>query len=158
MIKIALLTISDSISKGLGFDSNRNVVESMIKSIDGQIVHYEVIPDEIEIIQQKLIYCCDELNTEIIFTNGGTGFSKRDVTPEATTQVIEKVIPGIPEAMRFAGFSKTKRAALSRGVAGIRGNTIIINLPGSSKGVEESLEAILEILPHALEMIEGKKH
>ena len=130
----------------------------MVKKIEGKTIYYEVIPDDFNMIKEKLIYCADELKSEIVFTDGGTGFSKRDITPEATSEVIEKVIPGIPEAMRFIGFSKTKKAVLSRGIAGIRGDTLIINLPGSSRGVKESLEDLIDVLPHGLKMIKGGKH
>ena len=131
---------------------------SMAKSIEGETIYYEVIPDDFDMIIEKLIYCADELKAEIIFTDGGTGFSKRDITPEATQKVIEKLIPGIPEAMRFVGFTSTKKAVLSRSIAGLRGDTLIINLPGSSRGVKESLEAVIDILPHGLKMIKGGKH
>ncbi len=95
---------------------------------------------------------------DFVFTTGGTGFGHRDITPEATSQVIEKIIPGIPELMRLEGLKKTRNAMLSRGISGIRKNTIIINLPGSPKAVKESLAAILNILPHALEMLRGASH
>ena len=158
MIRVAVITISDSAFKGERVDENKAIIEEGIKKINGKITHYEIIPDDFETIKEKLVYCADELGVEIVFTNGGTGFSKRDVTPEATREVIEKFVPGIPEAMRFEGFKKTKRAMLSRAIAGIRGETLIINLPGSSRGVKESLEAIVDELPHGLEMIRGKGH
>ena len=122
---------------------------------DFQFDYYEIIPDEKDVIIEKLIYASDELGLDIIFTSGGTGFSSRDVTPEATLEVIEKLTPGIPEAIRYYGLQKTPKAMLSRAVAGIRGKTLIINLPGSVKGVRESIEAILPALSHGLDIIIG---
>ncbi|HEX3012614.1 MAG TPA: MogA/MoaB family molybdenum cofactor biosynthesis protein, partial [Syntrophomonadaceae bacterium] len=116
---------------------------------------YEIIPDEKEQIIEKLKYVCDELHLDLLLTSGGTGFSKRDVTPDATLAVIEKAVPGIPEAIRYYGLQKTPKAMLSRAVAGIRGNTLIINLPGSVKGVRESLEAVIPALDHGLDIISG---
>ena len=98
------------------------------------------------------------MRVDLVLTTGGTGFGPRDFTPEATREVIEKEVPGIPEAIRIESLKFTRRAMLSRAVAGIRGRTLIINLPGSSKGAKESLEVVLEVLPHGLEMIEGKEH
>jgi len=158
MIKIAILTISDSASRNAKLDKNRTVIEEFTSTIEGETIFYEIIPDDIPTIKEKLIHCADTLQADIILTNGGTGFSKRDVTPEATEQILEKFIPGIPEAMRFTGFQITKKAMLSRQVAGIRGDSLIINLPGSSKGVRESLEAVVDLLPHALRMMAGGKH
>lgn len=109
-------------------------------------------------IKEKLINYCDNLKVDLVLTNGGTGFTARDFTPEATREVIEKEVPGIPEAMRTSCLRFTKRAMLSRAIAGIRNKTLIVNLPGSSQGAKESLEAILEALPHGLDMVLGKEH
>lgn len=156
--KVAVLTISDKCSKGEREDESGRLIQDMINGLDWEIIRYEIVPDDTDKIIQKLLEYCDTLKADIVFTNGGTGFSPRDNTPEATTAVIEKEIPGIPEAMRFVGFQHTKRAMLSRGIAGIRGKSLIINLPGSTKGAKESLEAILEELPHGLEMLYGREH
>ena len=155
MIKVAVITVSNSVFDGEKKDKNKDIIDEFLKKIDGEIIYYEIIPDDFNLIMEKLIYCADEIKSEIVFTDGGTGFSKKDVTPEATEKVLGKLIPGIPEAMRFVGFNKTKKAVLSRCIAGIRNDTLIINLPGSSRGVRESLEAIIDILPRGLNMLKG---
>jgi len=158
MIKVAVLTISDKCSKGEREDKSGKIIQEMLSPNVYQVVKYEIIPDEAEQIKKKLISYADELKVDLVLTTGGTGFTFRDVTPEATQEVIDKLVPGIPEVMRMEGFKKTKRAMLSRGVAGIRGRTLIINLPGSSRGVRESLEAILDELPHGIDMLAEKEH
>jgi len=128
----------------------------MIKKLPSEVIKYEVLPDDFGLIKNKLIDYADKLKADIILTTGGTGFSPRDITPEATKEVIDREVPGIPEAMRIEGLKKTDRAMLSRAVAGIRGSTLIINLPGSKNGAKESLEAILPVLSHAVDIIKGK--
>ena len=157
-IEIAVLTSSDRCSKGEAEDVSGKLVSEMIKAINGHTAAYDVVPDEISAIKEKLLHYCDTLKVNVVITTGGTGFSGRDVTPEASLQVIEKLIPGLPELMRAEGLKKTKKACLSRGICGIRKNTIIINLPGSPKAVKESLEAILDLIPHSLEMLKGGRH
>jgi molybdenum cofactor synthesis domain-containing protein len=125
----------------------------MIQTIGAEVSIYEIIPDEKGLIKEKLIDYSEKV--DLVITTGGTGLSPRDVTPEATREVIDKEIPGIADAMRSAGLEKTKRAMLSRAVAGVRGNTLIINLPGSPKAVKEGLEAIMDVIPHAIEKIKG---
>jgi len=122
------------------------------------VAAYDIVPDEIHALKEKLLHYCDSLAVNVVITTGGTGFSGRDVTPEATLQVIEKNIPGLPELMRAEGLKKTKKAVLSRGICGIRRNTLILNLPGSPKAVRESLEAVLDLIPHSLEMMRGGGH
>ncbi len=157
-IEIAVLTSSDRCSKGETEDVSGKLVSEMVKAINGHTAAYDIVPDEIPAIKEKLLHYCDTLKVNVVITTGGTGFSTRDNTPEATAQVIEKNIPGLPELMRAEGLKKTKKACLSRGISGIRGNTIIINLPGSPKAVKESLEAVLDLLPHSLEMLSGGRH
>ena len=157
-IEIAVLTSSDSCYKGEAEDVSGKLVSEMVKTINGRTAAYDVVPDEIPAIKEKLLHYCDTLKVNVVITTGGTGFSGRDVTPEASLQVIEKLIPGLPELMRAEGLKKTKKACLSRGICGIRKNTIIINLPGSPKAVKESLEAILDLIPHSLEMLKGGRH
>ena len=155
---VAVLTISDKCSRGQRVDESGKIVQGLISGLPGKVVKYEIVPDEPEMIKAKLKDYADNLKVDLVLTDGGTGFTERDRTPEATMQVIEKLVPGIPEAMRFLLFKSSPRAMLSRGIAGIRGKTLIVNLPGSSKGAKESLEAVLATLPHGLDMILGKEH
>ncbi|MDA8131166.1 MAG: MogA/MoaB family molybdenum cofactor biosynthesis protein [Elusimicrobia bacterium] len=156
--KAAVLTSSDRCSRGEAADESGRLVSELVRTSGGVTVAHDVVPDELEVIKARLLAYCDELKADLVITTGGTGFGRRDVTPEATAQVMERAIPGLPELMRSEGLKKTKKAALSRGIAGIRGNTIIINLPGSPKAVRESLEAVLDLIPHALEMLHGGGH
>lgn len=158
MYKVVVLTISDKCSKGQREDKSGKVVIEALKGYPFELVKYEVIPDEPDLIKEKLINYSDYLKVDLVLTDGGTGFTSRDVTPEATKKVIEKEVPGISEAMRFEGFKNTKRAMLSRGISGIRGKTLIINLPGSSRGAKESIGAVIQELPHGLDMILEKEH
>lgn len=157
-IETAVLTSSDRCSKGEAEDVSGKLVSEILKTIGARTAAYDIVPDEIPAIKEKLIHYCDALGVNLVITTGGTGFSGRDITPEATGQVIEKLIPGLSELMRAEGLKKTKKAVLSRGICGIRGNTIIINLPGSPRAVRESLEAVLDLIPHSLEMLRGGKH
>lgn len=156
MIEVGVLTISDKGARGEREDQSGKVIEEIVKKIDGEVKYYRIIPDEEEIIQDELVKAVDKLHLDLILTTGGTGLGKRDVTPEATLAVIEKEVPGISEIIRSESFKKTNRAILSRGVAGIRKKSLIINLPGSPKGVKESLEIILKALPHGIEIIKGE--
>jgi len=158
MFKAAVLTISDRCWKKERVDLSGKVIIGLIKGIDGEVIKYDIVPDETDLIEKKLLFYCDDLKVDFVFTTGGTGFGSRDVTPEATKAVAEKIIPGIPELMRLEGFKKTKNAMLSRGVSVIRKSSIIINLPGSPAGVKESLMAILDIIPHAFDMLKGGNH
>lgn len=156
MIEVGILTISDKGARGEREDQSGKVIEEIVKKIEGEVKYYRIIPDEEEIIQDELVKAVDKLHLDLILTTGGTGLGKRDVTPEATLAVIEKEVPGISEIIRSESFKKTDRAILSRGVAGIRKKSLIINLPGSPKGVKESLEIILKALPHGIEIIKGE--
>ena len=156
MIKVGILTISDKGSKGEREDLSGKVIEEVVKKINGEVKYYQIIPDEKDIIKEELIKTVDKLHLDLILTTGGTGLAKRDVTPDATLEVIEKEVSGISEIIRSESFKKTNRAILSRGVAGIRKESLIINLPGSPKGVRESLEIILEALPHGIEILKGQ--
>lgn len=156
MIKTAILTISDKGSRGERVDGTGEAIKNILDSKEYTIEYYKIIPDDMDKIQEELIQLCDELKVNLILTNGGTGFSKRDVTPEATMKVIEKNVPGIAETMRSASLKITPKAMLSRAVSGIRGETLIVNLPGSPKGAVENLQVILPALPHGIEILTGK--
>jgi molybdopterin adenylyltransferase len=158
MIKVAILTISDSCSKGQREDISGKTIKDVLPKDKFEICDYKVVADERQNITDELIHFADQLKTDIVLTTGGTGLGPRDVTPEATIDVCQKMVPGLTEIMRSEGLKKTKNAILSRSVAAIRGNTLIINLPGNPKGVKESLEAILDVLPHAVDMMRGAGH
>ncbi|HHX68174.1 MAG: molybdopterin adenylyltransferase [Miniphocaeibacter sp.] len=156
MFKAAILTISDKGSKGEREDLSGKVIKEILLENKYEIVTYEIIPDEQNTIENKLIEFADEKQVDLILTTGGTGFSKRDVTPEATINIATKLVPGISEAIRQYSLQITKRAMLSRATSVIRNNTLIINLPGSPKAVRESLEYIITELDHGLNILTGK--
>jgi len=153
-MKAGILTISDRGAKGEREDRSGPAVREMIEAAGGEIVRTAIVPDEPDEIRAALVAWSDE-GLELVLTTGGTGFSPRDRTPEATRAVIERETPGIPEAMRRAGLERTPTAMLSRGVAGIRKSTLIVNLPGSERAVRESLAAILPALGHGLDVLKG---
>jgi molybdopterin adenylyltransferase len=153
MITACILTLSDKGARGEREDLGGPAIKELLGRIDASVKFYEVIPDEKELIKEKLIEYGKK--ADLIITTGGTGLSPRDVTPDATLEVIDREIPGIAEAMRAAGLGKTKRAMLSRAVAGVRGETLMINLPGSLNAVREGLEAVMDVIPHAIEKIKG---
>lgn len=152
MITIAVFTLSDKGAIGERTDESGPAIAEMMKDL-GVVKHYNILPDERELIRERLLFYVDKV--DLILTTGGTGLSPRDVTPEATLDVIDREIPGIAEAMRAEGLKKTNRAMLSRAVAGVKGKTLIINLPGSPKAVRENLAVIIDALPHAIEKIKG---
>lgn len=154
-MKVGILTISDRGFRGEYKDESGPVIQSCLAPFSPQILHYEIVPDEKEVIVDKLKRWSDE-GLDLILTTGGTGLSPRDITPEATLEVIEKSAPGFVEAMRLKTLEKTPASILSRAVSGIRGRTLIINLPGNPKGVRECLEVILPALPHAVEVLRGE--
>ena len=155
MIKVAILTLSDKGARRERQDESGPVIGRLLRRIDAEVVSYEILPDEKSLIKKRLIALCRK--ADLILTTGGTGPSPRDVTPEATLEVIDRQVPGIAEAMRYKGLKKTPYAMLSRAVAGIRRQTLIINLPGSPRAVRENLAVILKILPHAIEKIKGSE-
>ena len=158
MIKVAILTVSDSCSQQEREDVSGETIKDMLGDDKFEICEYKIVADEHGNIKEALIYFADKVKADIVLTTGGTGFGPRDVTPEATADVCYKMVPGFSELMRSEGLKKTKKAVLSRGVSGIRRNTLIINLPGSPKAVRESLEAILDVLGHAVKMMHGGGH
>ena len=155
MFNLGILTISDKGAKGQREDASGVVIKESM-AVLGHVVWYEVIPDEVDVIAGKLTEWADGGGIDVIITTGGTGVSPRDVTPEATLTVIDKTVPGLAEAMRAETFNTTPFAILSRAVAGIRGDCLIINLPGSPRAVRECLEVVLPVIPHAVEIINGK--
>jgi len=155
MIKTGILTISDKGSRNERVDGTGPAIQNALDENIYAVEYYKIIPDEMDLICEELIHICDELKLDLILTNGGTGFSKKDVTPEATLKVVQRLTPGIPEAMRQMSLSITPKAMLSRAAAGIRDNTLIINLPGSPKGAVENLNFILPALPHGIEILNG---
>ncbi len=154
MFKIAVITLSDTASKGGREDLSGEEIKKMVNEL-GEIIHYEVLPDDMMLIRDKLIEICDNGVADLILTTGGTGLTERDITPEATKLVIEREVPGISEYMRIKSAEISKNAILSRGVSGIRKKTLIINLPGSVKAVKENLSLVLPVLKHALEKLKG---
>lgn len=155
LIKAVVITISDSRTES--DDLSGTTLANLLTSAGVQVLEKIIVPDDADTISKVLIEISERDNVNLIMTTGGTGISPRDNTPEATMSVIEKEIPGISEAMRLVTMRKNPRAILSRGVSGIRNNTLIINLPGSPKAVQECFEIISPILNHAIELIEGKK-
>jgi molybdenum cofactor synthesis domain-containing protein len=155
-IRAAVLTVSTSRAAGKDGDEGGDALAEYASTLGAQIVGREVIPDDLELVAERLRHWADQERCQIVLTTGGTGFTPTDLTPEATRQVIEREAPGIPEAMRAASRPHTKHWMLSRAVAGIRGSTLIVNFPGSPRSITEAGEAIAEALPHALKLIQGQ--
>ncbi len=151
--KAAVLTVSDKCSRGERVDTSGPALCAMLEQAGFELVWTGVVPDEREQIAAALRKLADELHIHLVVTTGGTGLSRRDITPEATLDVVERLTPGIPEAMRWASLQITPRGCLSRGAAGIRGKTLIVNVPGSEKAAKENLGAVLEALLHGMDML-----
>ena len=156
MFTLGILTASDKGSRGEREDESGKAIQETLSPLGACLVRYEIVPDEREIISAKLAEWADSAEVDLIVTTGGTGLSPRDVTPEATLAIIDRLVPGFAEVMRAESLKKTPQAMLSRAVAGTRKRTLVINLPGSPKAVRECLEAILPALPHAIETIRGE--
>jgi molybdopterin adenylyltransferase len=155
MINAAVLTVSDKGSRGERADSGGEYIVAALRKLGIAVDRYEIVPDELESIAAKLKQWADS-GADLIFTTGGTGLAPRDVTPEATLQVIEKEVPGIADMLRSSGFKNTPTAILSRGVAGVRGRCLIINLPGNPRAVQEYIELVMPVIPHAIDTLQGK--
>ncbi|HWQ60879.1 MAG TPA: MogA/MoaB family molybdenum cofactor biosynthesis protein [Negativicutes bacterium] len=155
MFNIGIITASDKGSRGEREDVSGRTIATMLAGL-GEVKHYVVVPDDRDALSREIVNMVDKLAVDLILTTGGTGLGPRDVTPEATLAVIDRQVPGIPEAMRAKSLEVTSRAMLSRAVAGIRGRTLIINLPGSPKGVKECLEVVLPALEHGLAIMKGE--
>lgn len=156
MYRAGIVTLSDKGAAGEREDKSGAVIKEILESAGYEVVAQSLLPDEGEALKTELIRLSDQVQCDLVLTTGGTGFSRRDVTPEATMAVAERNVPGIAEAIRAYSMTVTKRAMLSRGVSVIRGGTLIINLPGSPKAVRESLEYVLDTLPHGLDILSGR--
>lgn len=156
MYTVAILTVSDKGYAGQREDASGAAIEELAAKRGYAVVGRTVVPDERDMISAALLRLCDEDKIALILTTGGTGFSVRDVTPEATLAVVERQCPGIPEAMRAHSLTVTKRAMLSRAVAGLRGKSLIVNLPGSPKAVRECLDYVLDEISHGLDILTGR--
>jgi molybdenum cofactor synthesis domain-containing protein len=154
MINCAILTISDKGSRGEREDKSGQVLREMLPDDSYAVTEYQIVPDELEEIKDKLLEFCSS-GLDLILTTGGTGVSPRDVTPEATIQVIEKEVPGMAEAMRMESMKITPYGMVSRAVVGMRGETLIVNLPGSPKAARENLKVLLPAIPHTIEKMKG---
>jgi cyclic pyranopterin monophosphate synthase len=157
-LKAVVIVISDSVSKGERSDKSGKLAIERLNSSGFEVVDYRVIPDDASQLESSLIIACDELKVDLVLTSGGTGLGPRDSTPEATKKVLEKEVIGISEALRMHGQKRTPLSMLSRGAAGVRGKTVIVNLPGSLKAVSESLDALIPGILHASKMLEGQGH
>ena len=157
-IKVAILTVSDSCAEGGREDVSGQTIRDMLSDEKFEVYETKITPDDYDTVAEILKSFSDEKNVDLVLTTGGTGLGPRDVTPEATASVCERQVPGLGEVMRAEGLKKTPNAILSRSYAGIRGKTLIINMPGSPKAVRESLEIILNVIPHAVKMMHGGGH
>jgi molybdenum cofactor synthesis domain-containing protein len=155
-IRAHILVMSDACSRGERPDLSGPAVRELLEARGYKVTGIEILPDDLETIRQRLEGLTNAGGCDLIVTSGGTGVGPRDVTPEATRAVIEKEIPGLAELMRTEGFKTTRRAALSRALAGVRNGKLIVNLPGSPRGARESLESIVELLPHVVDLIQGR--
>ena len=155
-IQASIITVSDKGYAGEREDVSGPLLADILRKSGAEVVSQTIVPDEREQIERELVRLADEERVDLALTTGGTGLTPRDVTPEATLAVIERETPGLAEALRFEGYRKTSLAVVSRGVAGTRGRTLIVNLPGSPKAVREGMETLTPILPHAIRMLRGK--
>jgi molybdopterin adenylyltransferase len=155
-LRVGILTVSDKGAHGKRVDTSGKAIREMLASLGAEVEQYEVVPDEKEVIASRLREWADEADLGLILTDGGTGLSPRDVTPEATLEVVERLVPGMAEAMRQEGLNYTPMAMISRAVVGVRGCTLIVNLPGSERGVRQNLAYLLPVLTHAVEMVRGE--
>ena len=157
-MRIAIITVSDSVSRGTREDLSGVALRKRCEALGWQVAASEILADDQNSIRDRLIKICDSGDADVILTTGGTGLGPRDVTPEATTAAATRIVPGLGERMREVGGRGFSRAYLSRAIAAVRASTLIVNLPGSPKGAVESLDAVSELLPHAVEVLRGARH
>lgn len=157
-MRVSIITISDSVSAGHREDGSGKALAQRCRELGWEIISASIVPDEESAIRAQLLALADAGKSDVILTTGGTGLGPRDVTPEATASVVDRLVPGLAERMRQTGAAKNPNAALSRSIAAIRGATLIVNLPGSPRGAVESLDAIAELLPHAVSVLHGARH
>ena len=154
-ISVAVITISDRSYRGERDDKSGKLLSEIAGEKLGEVMYSSIVPDELDMIKREILHCVDEMKIDIVITTGGTGISERDVTPDATGELIEKEMPGISEIMRMKGYENTPMSLLSRAKAGVRGRSIIVNLPGSPNAVKESLDYIIPALKHGIEIMKG---
>ena len=155
MFTVGIITSSDKGYRGEREDKSGQVIEEIVSQNGFKVIKKVVLPDEKDLLEKEMINMCDNLNVNLLLTTGGTGFSKRDITPEATRDIIEREAPGICEAIRMYSMQITKRAMLSRAVSGIRKDTLIVNLPGSPKACKEALDYVLDDIKHGIDILLG---
>lgn len=158
LIKVAVLVLSDKGSKGEREDRSGQAIKERLKTHGVSVMEFKILPDEQNQLRTELLRLCDELNMDLVITTGGTGLSPRDITPEATDTILDRTLPGVSERLRSYGQERNPLAMLSRATAGVRGRTVIVNLPGSLNAVNESMDALFPWLFHSLDMLRGKEH
>lgn len=156
MPRAKIVVLSDASARGERADLSGPAVREVLEARGWQVAAVEILPDDLDTVKERLQALTDADECDAVITSGGTGVGPRDVTPEATRAVIEKEIPGLAELMRAEGIKKTRRAALSRGIVGVRKGKLIVNLPGSPRGARESIESILDLLPHVIDLVQGR--
>lgn len=157
-MRVSIITISDSVSAGHREDGSGKALAQRCRELGWEVISTSIVPDEESLIRAQLLALAEAGKLDLVLTTGGTGLGPRDVTPEATASVANRLVPGLAERMRQIGAAKNPNAALSRSIAAIRGTTLIVNLPGSPRGAVESLDAIAELLPHAVSVLHGARH
>ncbi len=157
-MRVAVVTVSDSVARGERQDGSGPALSERCRALGWQVLSYEALSDDREALEKRLASLADLDSVDLVLTTGGTGIGPRDTTPEATAAVCQKLLPGLGELMREKGSQKNPRAVLSRAVAGVCKNALIVNLPGSPRGAVESLDAVAELLPHAVEVLRGASH